>query len=91
MQTEPNHVEKTQISQLHAATCLLMTRFISGHHCPKLAKTIVQQLEQLLAHPDTQQLADSRDMYSQLLQHWHDVFLSLTRQNGHTHSRYLYH
>ena len=45
----PVHIE---ISQLHATTCLSMTQFINGRHCPKLANSIVHQLSLLLAHPD---------------------------------------
>jgi len=43
---------QNELTQLHAATCLLMTRFINGRHCPKLAHLIVHQLGHLLAHPD---------------------------------------
>ena len=75
---------KQDMSQLHAATCLMMTRFINGHHCPKLAHIIVQQLQRLLAHPVTQQTADSREMYLQLLEHWQTICTELLQQRqGH--------
>lgn len=74
---ETNTVATAEMSQLHAATCLLMTRFLNGHHCPKLAHVIVQQLQKLLSHPHT---ADSRDMYLQLLEHWQTVSTTLANR-----------
>jgi len=61
------------VAQIHAATCLLMTQFINGHHNPKLAQLIVQQLSRLLSHPELEHSASSRDMYLQLLEHWQTV------------------
>lgn len=61
------------VAQIHAATCLLMTQFINGHHNPKLAHLIVQQLGRLLSHPELEHSASSRDMYLQLLEHWQTV------------------
>ncbi|OQW78652.1 MAG: hypothetical protein BVN35_03045 [Proteobacteria bacterium ST_bin11] len=61
------------VAQIHAATCLLMTQFINGHHNPKLAHLIVQQLGRLLSHPELAHSASSRDMYLQLLEHWQTV------------------
>lgn len=80
---------KQDISQLHAATCLLMTRFINGHHCPKLAHVIVHQLQQLLAHP--QQTPDSREMYLKLLEHWQSVCSGLLEQKQPEQPNYRYH
>lgn len=77
------------MSQLHAATCLMMTRFINGHHCPKLAHVIVHQLQQLLTHP--RQTQDSRDMYLQLLEHWQGVSSSLLEQKPDARRTGLYH
>jgi len=88
---EITNISKHDISQLHAATCIMMTRFISGHHCPKLANVIVQQLKQLLAHPATQGLPDSREMYSQLLLHWQEVSSSLSTPKTSHRVSYLYH
>lgn len=61
------------VAQIHAATCLLMTQFINGHHNPKLSHLIVQQLGHLLSHPELEHSASSRDMYLQLLEHWQAV------------------
>ncbi|AEF99401.1 hypothetical protein [Methylomonas methanica] len=77
------------MSQLHAATCLMMTRFINGHHCPKLARVIVHQLQRLLAHP--QQTQDSRSMYQQLLEHWQAVSSALLEQKPDSRRTSLYH
>lgn len=77
------------MNQLHAATCLMMTRFINGHHCPKLAHVIVHQLQQLLAHP--QQTPDSRGMYLQLLEHWQGVSSLLLEQKSGMRRTSLYH
>ncbi|AMK75217.1 MULTISPECIES: hypothetical protein [Methylomonas] len=73
---EDNSISLTtgrDVAQIHAATCLLMTQFINGHHTPKLAHLIVQQLGRLLSHPELEHSASSRDMYLQLLEHWQTV------------------
>lgn len=82
---------KHDMTHLHAVTCLLMTRFINGHHCPKLAHAIVQKLQQLLAHPATQQLPDTRDMYLQLLEHWQNVCSMLLEQKSVRRQSHLFH
>lgn len=71
---------RPELPQLHAATCLLMTRFINGRHCPTLAHLIVQQLDSLLAHPELEQFPDSCNMYQQLLEHWQKVTALLLEQ-----------
>lgn len=72
----------TDFSLLHASTCLSMTRFINGHHCPKLAQQIVHQLNRLLSHPGLNQLPDSRDMYLQMLDHWQKIAHQLLEQKN---------
>jgi hypothetical protein len=62
----------------HAATCLLMTRFISGHHCPKLAHLIAEQLARLLNQPNL--LPENRVLYQNLLQHWQALSLQLMQR-----------
>lgn len=64
-------VIQQEMKKLHATTCRLMTRFINGHHCPKLAQLIIEQLGLLLAHPGL--IASSRTMYQQLKEHWQNV------------------
>jgi len=71
-----------ELPHLHAATCLLMTQFINGRHCPKLAHLIVQQLSSLLTHPELEQFPDSRNMYQQLLEHWQKVTALLLEQQA---------
>lgn len=71
-----------ELTHLHAATCLLMTQFINGRHCPKLAHLIVHQLGHLLAHPELEQFPDSRKMYQQLLEHWQKVTSLLLEQRA---------
>lgn len=75
---ESNSMGIEPMLDVHASTCLLMTRFISGRHCPKLAHLIVRQLAQLLAQP--QLLPDSRALYQNLLDHWQAVTDSLIQQ-----------
>ena len=69
-------------NSLHATTCLLMTRFINGHHCPKLSQQIVSQLQQLLNQPASTQQARSREMYRQLLAHWQAVTRQLLEKTS---------
>lgn len=88
---EPHITGPHDMSQLHAATCLMMTRFINGHHCPKLAHVIVHQLQKLLSHPDTQQTPSSRDMYQQLLEHWQNVSSALSEPKPAQRQPHLYH
>lgn len=70
----------TELIRLHVATCLAMTEFINGHHCPKLAHFIVHQLSRLIDHPELGQASPSRDMYQQLLGHWQKVTAQLLAQ-----------
>ena len=78
-----------ELRQLHAATCALMTRFINGHHCPKLAQLIVQHLDRLLAHPHL--ISGSRTMYRQLEEHWRSVANLLTEQQQTPHRNETFH
>ena len=71
-----------EVAQMHAATCLLMTRFINGHNNPRLAHLIVQQLSRLLSHPELEQSAACRDMYLQLMEHWQIVTNQLQKQKA---------
>lgn len=71
-------VTQQEIKRLHATTCELMTRFINGHHCPKLAQRIVEQFGLLLAYPGL--IASSQTMYQQLKEHWQNVSESLLEQ-----------
>ncbi|WFP48700.1 hypothetical protein PL263_11330 [Methylomonas sp. EFPC3] len=64
---------QAELTRLHATTCLLMTQFISGRHCPKLSQQIVSQLGHLLSHPQSQTRSESRELYQQLLMHWQGV------------------
>lgn len=88
---EINLISPQNISGLHAATCLLMTRFINGYQCPKLAHVIVHHLQKLLAHPATQENADSREMYLQLLEYWQNVSSSLIEQKQVENKPRIYH
>lgn len=74
--------EKTELIKLHAATCLSMTQFINGRHCPKLAHLIVHQLSRLIAHPDLEHASANRDMYQQLLDHWQKMTRYLLEQQS---------
>jgi len=74
--------ERAELISLHAATCLSMTQFINGHHCPKLAHLIVRQLSLLVAHPELEPVSGSRDMYRQMLEHWQKVTAYLLEQQG---------
>ncbi len=71
---------KQDIIQLHAATSLLMSRFINGHHCPKLAHIIVQQLQRLLILSRLEAAPTNREMYRELLEHWQSVTSTLLEQ-----------
>ncbi|OAI14836.1 hypothetical protein A1507_01135 [Methylomonas koyamae] len=64
---------QVELTRLHATTCLLMTQFINGRHCPKLSQQIVSQLGHLLSHPQLDTRPDSRELYQQLLMHWQGV------------------
>ncbi|MGR9087206.1 MAG: hypothetical protein ACU841_09045 [Gammaproteobacteria bacterium] len=84
-------LERGELSLLHASTCLSMTRFINGHHCPKLAQQIVQQLNRLLSHPELNPVSGSRDMYLQLLGHWQTITAQLLEQQGSRRKSTAYH
>lgn len=84
-------IRRHELTQLHATACLLMTRFINGHHCPKLAHLIIQQLGHLLAHPELEKIPASRAMYQQLLEHWQNVTGLLLEQKSARHLHTQYH
>lgn len=88
--TELTEPIRQELTQLHAATCVLMTRFINGRHCPKLAHLIVQQLAGLLSHPGLAEIPASRTMYRQLMEHWQQVASQLPEQRAdrQQHTRY---
>ena len=75
-------LEVQQLQDLHVATCMLMTRFINGHHCPKLAHSIVYKLGQLLSFSQSisVQIATNQEMYLELLDHWKKVTHQLSEQ-----------
>lgn len=72
--------ERGELIRLHSATCLSMTQFINGHHCPKLAHLIVHQLSLLVTHPELEYVSASREMYQKLLEHWQKVTAFLLEQ-----------
>jgi hypothetical protein len=91
MPEQPSAPVPIEISQLHATTCLSMTQFINGRHCPKLAHSIVHQLSLLLAHPDLERIPSSRELYQQLLDHWQKVAVHLLEQQSAHEPRPIYH
>ena len=68
-----------EVSQLHAATCLAITQFQQGRHCPCLAKRIVNLLRYLATHPDLPLTTTSKNLYLNLLEHWERVSAELNR------------
>lgn len=66
-----------ELIQLHANTLMLMTQFSNGHHCPKLAHMIVNQLHRLVTETEMEQALEGRQIYLQLLKHWQHVTRSL--------------
>jgi fructoselysine-6-P-deglycase FrlB-like protein len=62
--------DKQDLTQLRAVTSLMMTHFM-----------IMQRLQQLLAHPSTEQITGSREIYVQLLEHWQTIYNNLLTQD----------
>ena len=60
----------TVLSQLHAATCMAITQFTQGRHCPCLANRIVLLLQYLVTHPDLPLTETSKNLYLDLIDHW---------------------
>lgn len=71
-------INQQELSQAHAKTCDLMTRFINGYQSPSLAYAIVDHLSRLLSHP--QLLTAHRQRYLPLLAHWQVIAYSLLEQ-----------
>ncbi|WP_431066132.1 hypothetical protein [Methylotuvimicrobium sp.] len=69
-----------EITHLHASTLMLITQFSNGHHCPKLAHMIVNQLNRLITESELEQLPTGQQMYRQLLSHWQQVTHTLLEQ-----------
>lgn len=76
-----NSSKSGDLSRLHASTCLSMTHFINGHHCPKLAQQIVHQLHRLLSHPELHHQPESREMYLEMLDYWQNITRRLLAQH----------
>lgn len=81
-QLELTQIDLTQLQNLHVSTCMLMTRFINGHHCPKLSHTIVHKLRQLLSFSQSIQMPTNQEMYTELLEHWQSVTEQLLEQKA---------
>jgi hypothetical protein len=64
------NLAETELSQLHAATCLAITQFNLGRKCPCLANRIVLLLQYLVTHPDLPLNDSSKSMYLNLIDHW---------------------
>lgn len=79
----------TELSQLHAATCLAITQFNGGRPCPCLAKRIVLLLRYLATHPDLPLTKTSKDVYLNLLEHWERVCNELQQKS--TKQAFTYH
>lgn len=72
---------KVDVSHLHATTCLAITQFTQGRHCPCLANRIVLLLQYLATHPDLPLTSTSKDLYLNLLDHWQQVNRELKERN----------
>lgn len=72
------NLAQTELSHLHAATCLAITQFSSsGRRCACLANRIVLLLQYLVTQPDLSLTTTSRDLYLNLLDHWQQVLNEL--------------
>lgn len=69
-QLEMQQEQLRQLQTLHSRTCALMTKFIEGYQCPKLAHLIVSQLGQLISYAQSLRITTNQEMYAQLLEHW---------------------
>lgn len=69
-QLEMQQEQLRQLQTLHTRTCALMTKFIDGYQCPKLAYLIVSQLGQLISYAQSLRITTNQKMYAQLLEHW---------------------
>jgi hypothetical protein len=72
---------ETELSQLHAATCLAITQFNRGQRCPCLANRIVLLLQYLVTHPDLPLTAASKNVYLDLIDYWIMVRNELKQQS----------
>lgn len=69
-QLETQQEQLRQLQILHVKTCALMTKFIDGYQCPKLAHLIINQLGQLISYSQSLHITTNQEMYMQLLEHW---------------------
>ncbi|MBM4208901.1 MAG: hypothetical protein FJ190_13295 [Gammaproteobacteria bacterium] len=72
---------ESELSQLHAATCLAITQFNLGKKCPCLANRIVLLLQYLVTHPDLPLTETSKSLYLNLIDHWLKVRNELKKKN----------
>lgn len=84
------NIANTELSHLHAATCLAITQFNLGRKCPCLANRIVLLLQYLITHPDLPLTSTSKDLYLNLLDHWQRTCDEL-RKSQQPHNKAIYH
>jgi hypothetical protein len=77
------NLANTELSQLHAATCLAITQFNQGRRCACLANRIVLLLQYLVTHPDMPITETSKNLYLDLIDHWLKVRNELKQQKSH--------
>lgn len=77
------NLANTELSQLHAATCLAITQFSQGRRCPCLANRIVLLLQYLVTHPDMPLTETSKNLYLDLIDHWLMVRNELKQKSAH--------
>ncbi|MCD2449881.1 hypothetical protein GO003_005720 [Methylicorpusculum oleiharenae] len=80
-------IVKQELEQMHAKTCLLMTQFIGGHQCPKIAHMIVSHLQWLVSHTRNSGSPNSLAMYLQLLEHWQQATQLLLERRATRHKK----
>lgn len=81
MADQHDSIATADVTHLHAATCLAITQFTQGRHCPCLANRIVLLLQYLATHPDLPLTSTSKDLYLNLLEYWQQVKRELKQRN----------
>jgi hypothetical protein len=77
------NLANSDLSQLHAATCLAITQFNQGQRCACLANRIVLLLQYLVTHPDMPLTETGKNLYLDLIDHWLKVRNELKQRKNH--------
>jgi len=62
-------IDNVSLDRLQASLFYLMTQY-SNHHCPMIAKAIVNHINYVYRHPHSDLLPEQKKMFAKLIDYW---------------------